>query len=1058
MRSLPPVACLAAIAATLAAGPVAAQTAVSTSTTTPLVTSTAGNVSITTAGTIAVPSGAAVTVDSNNTVDNAGTVSVVKLDGTGANGASGISVNNGVSSTVSNEGTISVTENFNPAIDNDGEIIGATASASNRFGIQTLGAMTGSITNSGTITVDGLNSGGIVLNGPLTGSLMSSGTVSVTGDNSYGIKTGAVDGNVWITNGSVTTIGQGSTALAVTGDVSGSVKIQGAVGQQITYTDNNGTSVTLPQSAIDQGAPAVAISGNVANGVIVAIQPASTSSSSSTTDADNDGIADSLEGTGSVTSYGSGPALLIGGSTPITIGAFNGIANGGLTGAYSLEIDGKVTGNANYSNVNAYGIVIGGQGGTVNMPSGIGIAGTVTAATQSAGATAILINQGATVPLLVNAGTISATIASPGGGKLYGIRDLSGTLTSVENMGTITVGGGISDTRDAIDLSAGTANETISQDISTTNAATRTSNEAGGATDTTVYESITGNILMGSGNDTLKVSDGDITGNTTFGSGTNQLLLSGRADYTGNVDFGTGAATAALSGTATMTGNIDFRGVAGTLTIGDTAVYSGTILNGGASSVTVNGGTFGSNAATTTTIGSLTINSGGALGVYIDGANGLSSRVVATTANLAAGAKVSATISSLQQRDGSYTILSAGTLNSNATFDSTTTALPYIYSGSVTQSGNDLILDIHRKTAAETGLRRAAAQGYEAILAAAGNDSKMQADILGITDGGTLQTQFDQLLPDSAGAVFDTVTRGSRLVAQHVQDADSLYDISSVGGWLEPVYWHASKDTTDTASYSESGWGISTGLEKVTGIGRIGLSYAFLKSKIDDNGGTGMLNVTQHELGLFWRTQKGPLYAFARGSIAHVSVSSTRTFNGTDDGTAFTYTSTGSWHGWLYSGAGGLTYDFPVGESFTLRPKGMLDYYRLQESGYTESGGGVAMDLTVLGRDSSALTATTTLTASYALGRKTRDSRPLTVEVEAGRRNFLSGSLGTTQASFAGGNLFSITPDGQQSAWIGEARLLAGGMDFTWKLAARAEKQADGGVDYSGRASLSVAF
>jgi hypothetical protein len=1050
MRSFPTSSCLAAIAATLAAWPAMAQTSVSTSTTTPLVTSSAGDVTVASGGTITVSSGTAVTVDSANTASNAGTLTVG-----GANNSAGIVVNGGLSTTITNSGTISVTENFVP-VDADGNGIadGAIASASNRYGIHLLsaGTMTGSITNSGTITVEGLKSGGIVLDSALNGSLTSSGTIRATGDYSYGIKTGGVSGNVWISNGTVTAIGEGSTALAVTGDVGGSVIIQGTVQQAYSYTNDNSATTTLSRSDLRVGAPAAVISGNVAGGIIVAVPPTSTSSTTSTTDSDNDGIADASEGSGVITSYGNGPALLVGGANPITIGAVTGDADG-----YSLVVDGTVTGNAYYTSTDAYGLVIGGQGGTVNMAGGIAVNGTVTGATVDSGATAILINQGATVPRLYNSGTISATISSPGEGTTYGIRDLSGTLTTIENTGFITAGGTSEDVRRAIDLSANTTGVTITQQLNSTDAATRATAEAGGTTDTTVYTSITGDIVTGSGNDTLDVSDGQVTGNTYFNDGDDQLLLSGRAAYTGSVYFGNGAATAALSGTATLTGNIDFAGVAGVLTIADSARFSGTILNGGAASVTVNGGTFGANSTATTTINSLTVNSGGTLGVYIDAANHTSSKVVAHTATFADGSKVSATISSLLGAEGSYTILTADTLSGTAAFDSTTTALPYIFAGSVTSDGNDLVLDIRRKTADELGLRRAAAQGYEAIVAAATNDTKMSADILGIDDAATLQSHFDQLLPDHAGGVFDMVTRGSRLVAQHVMDADSLYDVSDVGGWFEPVYWRASKDATDTASYKGSGWGLSGGLERGLGAGRIGLSYAYLKSNVDDNGGTGKVGVSQHEFGVFWRLSRGSLYMFARGSAALISMSSKRSFTGSDDGTAFTYSNTASWKGWLYSGAAGGSYDFAVAESFTLRPKATVDYYRLHENGYTESGGGDAMDLTVLSRNSTAVTATTTLTASYSFGRKTKDFRPLTLELEGGRRNFLSGSLGTTQASFTGGDVFAITPDVQNSSWIGEARLLSGGMDFTWKLAARAERT-DGNMDYSARASLSVAF
>src|SRR3546814_17151424 len=84
--------------------------------------------------------------------------------------------------------------------------------------------------------------------------------------------------------------------------------------------------------------------------------------------------------------------MQIGGDEDITIGALPA-----SDGSYSLLIEGSVTGTANYSSTDAFGIVIGGQGGTVELPGGIGVTGTVAAVTQDSAATALLINEGVTV-------------------------------------------------------------------------------------------------------------------------------------------------------------------------------------------------------------------------------------------------------------------------------------------------------------------------------------------------------------------------------------------------------------------------------------------------------------------------------------------------------------------------------------------------------------------------------------------------------------------------------------------------------------------------------------
>ena len=103
------------------------------------------------------------------------------------------------------------------------------------------------------------------------------------------------------------------------------------------------------------------------------------------------------------------------------------------------------------------------------------------------------------------------------------------------------------------------------------------------------------------------------------------------------------------------------------------------------------------------------------------------------------------------------------------------------------------------------------------------------------------------------------------------------------------------------------------------------------------------------------------------------------------------------------------------------------------------------------------MTGTGSLTASWSAGEQTRDNRPFTVELEGGYRSRLAGKLGDTVANFEDGDSFRLTPDALKSGWTSEARILAGGMDYTWQLAGGAEK-VQGTVDYSVRGSLSIAF
>lgn len=1053
--------CIIAIAASLTSSPSYADTTVSSDTTDPLITSAAGDITIEDGGTITLASGNAITVDSDNDVtieaaDDDDTDSVAGEITVGdADNAAGIFINTGTSVNILKEGTINVTEDFVPEDEDvNGIADGSIASATDRYGIYVEGGgtVTGTIENSGYITVEGLNSGGIVVDSQLDGSITSIGAISVIGDYGYGIKVNDVTDDVTI-RGTVQVVGEGSVAFSAQGDIDGALTIQGAVQQLLTYTNDDDISTSLSRFDVRVEAPAVEVAGNVGGGIIVAVAPSDDDEDND--DEDADGIEDILEGSGSILSYGNGPAMLIGGTDDITIGTVQQ-----SDGNYSLVIDGSVTSNANYSATDSFGLVVGGQGGNVDLTGGINVSGSVSSTTFDSTATAILINEGATVDRLTNSGSISATLSSTGEGAVYAVRDLSGSLNTIENSGFITASASSEDVQQAIAASSNTTGLTIVQFLNDDDAETKAEIEEDldeGETDTTIYTAITGDIVTGSGNDLLDVSAGQIYGDSYFNAGDDTLALSGEAVYYGSVNFGSGQGTMTLSDSSTFYGTLDAADQTVVLTLGDSAQYIGTVDNGGSLSVVVNGGTFGMGDTETSSFDSLTVGPDGAIGVYIDGEAGTSSLFDVNTVTFEDGSKISTTISSLENAEGSYVVLTADEINGTPDFDSATTELPFIFDGETTLSGNDLVLEIRRKAADELGLTRSASEAYDAVFTASTIDETLSASFLEIEDSATLQSQVDQFLPDHAGGIFDFATRSSRLVAQHVMDDSSLFDISDVGAWIEPVFWKSQKAAGDTVEYETSGWGLSAGVERWSELGNIGLSYAYTNGSVDNNGGTSTIDATQHELGAFWRMDRGPLYAFSRISASYLSLSSTRTVTATVDDIESIGTSLGSWDGWLFSGASGISYDYDLGSSLTLRPKATIDYYRLTESGYEETGGGDSLNLTVDGRTSDSVTATTTLAAVYRLGRKTNDHTPLTFELEGGRRHNLAGSLGTTTANFLDGEDFSLTPENLDSSWLAEARILSGGMDFTWQLSGRAEQKA-GDIDYSARASLSVAF
>lgn len=1023
--------------------PAHADTTVSTATTTPLLTSAAGAVTVAKDGSIKLDSGTAVTVDASKdvTVQEGGT-----LDMGAGDGAAGIVVNSGTTSNISNAGTIQVLETFTPPdSDKNGIPEGPIAQASNRYGIRVApgGTVTGSVSNTGTITIDGLNSAGIAVDSALTGSVTNTGTIKVKGDNSVGVRTGAVSGNV-SAGGTIGVVGSGTQALVVNGDVGGIVKINGSLSQSASYTADDGSTQNLPRSALSTGKAAVEINGNVAGGVIVT----TASTSGSTT-----------ETTGSIQSVGNGPAIQIGGANNITIG-------GGTTsaGTYSLGIDGSVAANSTFSSTNAAGVVIGGKGGNVTLTKGIGVTGSVTATTVDSGAVGILINAGSTVGSLYNDGTISAVISQPGIGSSSAIKDLSGTLTAIDNTGDISVTGSSEDQLAAIDVSSNTSGVTIKQYLNSTDAASQTTDKAATGYDpdtAKVYTSIKGNIYTGSGNDTLDVGSGKITGNTFLAGGNDTVKLADDAKYIGDIDFGTGTATMSMAGNSRFTGTLILNDAAGTLTLADKAIYRGTVTGGSQLAVTVNGGTFGANAATTTTIKSLDVGANGTLGVYVDGDTGTSSKLIATTANFATGAKITAKVTSLAKAEGTYTVLSAGTLTGGSNISTAALALPVLFKGTVAAVGNDLTLTIARKSASEIGLNVPQSQAYAAILANAAKDTLLQSSLLQAADTATLQTQFNQMLPDYAGGSLDLLSRGTRLAARRIDDDSSWFTISGAGAWLEPIYFKGKKTAGVTQGYNNSGGGLSLGFEKALSFGHVGASFTYF-SGTSTTDATQKVKVSDIEVAGFWRLASGPFYAYARAGYGRPTFNSTRTFTGTVDSQSFSYGAAGRWKGTLISAAGGISYAIPFGDHFKLKPRATVEYFRLKENGYTETGN-TPMVLTLAGRTSQIANANTTLVASWSSAPGDYENRPFTIEVEGGRRSRISGEVGDTVATFnrgatSGGDTFTLTGQQMPSAWTGEVSLIQGGLDYTWKISGGYEKLEGGGTGYSARASLAIAL
>ncbi|HEY5411080.1 MAG TPA: autotransporter domain-containing protein, partial [Caulobacteraceae bacterium] len=552
------------------AGPALADTTVE-STTTPVATSTAksgqpDNVIIASGATVNVSGPVAVTMDSSNNITNNGTISI-----TGQNDSTTVLLNGGNAGIFSNNGTITNSESYTRTDTNgDGILDGDFAKGTGRYGVHLVGSspLVGSFTlaTGSFVTVQGKNSFGVALDAPVTGDVLQNGAIGITGETTTGFsETGGVTGKLFI-GGAITATGPAAVGANIQGNVGGALSIYSAISStgfsSTVASPDPAINAALLSSDLGISGSAVQIGGNVAHGVFLGAPPVGTVATDTTTDADGDGIVDSAEGVGSVVTYGTAPALLVGANgRDVKLGAY-----GTGTNAYGLIIEGTVSGNGVYGATSTTpghsgtGVQIGVAGGTVHIDGGIHVAssGTITGQGFDNDATGIHLLAGTTVPALVNNGSISgqatSSVASQSTGLLI---DANASLSSLSNTGTI----GAAVTGDLGNASAIVDRSGKLSSITNTNAILATLTPAGpaaaatgksvaidasanttGVTLTqsvnataTIIPRINGDILLGSGEDNVDFTAGTVQGALDFGKGSGSLTIDDGAAYTGRL-------------------------------------------------------------------------------------------------------------------------------------------------------------------------------------------------------------------------------------------------------------------------------------------------------------------------------------------------------------------------------------------------------------------------------------------------------------------------------------------------------------------------------------------
>lgn len=1046
-----------------ASGSVLAETQITGSQTAPVATSTANggaadNVTITSSGSInPTASGAAATLDSNNTLTNSGKIGFSAIDN-----ATGILVRGGNTGAVTSPGSISLTDGYTATdTNNDGVLDGVYAKGTGRYGLRVVGpgSFTGNIDlTGGSIAVNGDNSYGVSTEAPVVGNLIAGGTIAVTGDNTYGIReTGGVSG-AFLIKGGVTATGAAATGVDVGGPVGGRLSVYSGVtttGYRVTQRSTNPAFIAglLPENILQAG-PALDIRANVGGGVFIGAPPIGTSATDTTTDADGDGIVDSIEGTGSLTTFGSAPALSIGqtGAT-VTLGQFGTGDNG-----YGLIVRGSVTGNGVYDGVPATGVQIGVAGGTVNVDGGFRNVGTTTATAYQANAVGAWVKSGATVPQIVNSGSLSSSVISTTNSTSTALQiDAGGSVSSLVNSGSITASA-TGDTASAYAVVDKAGSLTSIVNNNTIQAGTAPTNFGDATTGQTIALDLRANTV---GVSLVQNPSPGVLATTTDASGnTTTVLVPVTPSIQGDILLGSGTDTVALHA-GSVYGALDFGAGPGTFTIDGGATYFGNLSSSGPLAVNVAHGTLTEAGANTFSSPSLTVGDGGQLVFTADPANGrFTSFNVTGQAVIAPGGKLGVNLLSLPSGTDTFTAIQASSLTVGVADADLGGQVPFLFSAGFHSdpAAGTLSYTLRRRTAAELGFNASETAAYDSVYGAIDKDSGVLRSFLAQTNQTSLRNVYDQMLPDYSGGVFRTLSWA--IEAQGEAAAEGPQGQSQSGptrAWSQEIAMREDKSRNQASGYRTQGIGIVGGFESVSPHGdALGVKLGFVTAQIrqPDLPGDNLLGVSQVNTGVYWRGTYGNLRLDAQLGAGYVWVTNRREFLYSDALGVVHRVASGSWSGYTLSGRIGAAYLADFGRVF-LEPRVHADYLRIHENGYSESGGGDAFDLIVNGRNSDAATVNASIAAGLNLGHSGFRWRP---QIEVGYRSVLTGGPGRTTAAFTGGNPFTVAADSLTGgALVGTIGLRVYSDYLDLLLEAGAEKASDY-TDYDLRMTARTVF
>ena len=826
-------------------------------------------------------------------------------------------------------------------------------------GVKITSLLQGALVNDGSISVTGDNALGIDASGGATGTVLQSGTVFAQGLNAIGIhSTGQVNGP-FINDGSTISTGFGSTTLSNYSDPATLKSTDIPIDQRIS-ADNllvGGPAVSIGGS-LNQG-----LLNNGAVGQYAIDTGATGSNAGTITNYDADRTP------GAISTYGSAPALQItpytgtggvgdlvignvvepvrditdangNGNTTETIATFNydyGIINRGTISSNGLNVGFESTGvlikgtgdgsrkvvinggllnaggiTANAYEANATALSVGPYTVLNRITNGGNIEADVTTDTSHL-ATAVSIGNNSIVNEIVNTGTIKANATTTGAtGSAAAIVDTSGTLASVINHGTISAGLTINDqvnfvsgSKIAIDASGNDAAHPITILQSQLTPTKDTNGDGVIDINDVPTPSLTGDILMGAGNDTLDIQAGTVTG--------------------GSVDFGAG---------------ID------NLSVSNGSSFSAAVSN--VENVVIDNSTATFNILAPITIDQLQVkgNSQFTINTSLASENLTAPRITVNgNASFDSSSTIKIQLENFVNKQFELNLIKAGNLNLNYSDPSSNIIIESsaIYKPSLVVDATSLQVLLVPITAQDLGLTGNESSSFNSFLNYAEENNTVGTALTSYSDLKSLADDYTQLLPDYSDANAKMVASELSLATGPVGARLETLNEVGAGVWSDVSIFGSDQNRNATGvGYSTFGVSMQLGIDFplfnnfISGIG-----LALRDVRNDPNKSTFQeVHSTAYDASLYFSYAFHNLSLSAAGFAGLIENYSDRNVN--FGGISDEYL--GKWHGHYFAGSSKLEYKLSLHKYF-IAPAVTVDYFNLSQNGYSETTSNAANPL-----------------------------------------------------------------------------------------------------------------